>query len=189
MGIKSGSLLLLLLCTVLCWVIELHDLYSSIQQSTLEFLFVTFRSLAQATSCRAQIISPERNSSSNEIINIYGDDGRMLIRGEVEVVMEKLGLCYSSPNGGDDKFEENIATLFYENEPSVEEVKQAFDVYDENCDGYIDEKEFDKVLCKLGLTQFSQRECQRMIAAYDRNGDRRIDFAEFSKLVEDSFCC
>lgn len=184
MGIKSASLTsllsIILLCMVLCWVIELHDdFYSSILQPTLDFFlyYVTRKRYAK------DILTP-----SNE--NYKVDERILMLRGEVELVMERLGV-FCNPNG--DKLQErfgweDIASLFSEKGSSLEEeVKQAFDLFDENNDGYIDEKELEKVLWKLGFQEFSERECQRMIKVYDDNRDGLIDFSEFCKLVEDSF--
>ena len=49
-----------------------------------------------------------------------------------------------------------LSKLFEEQEPSLEEVKQAFDVFDENKDGFIDAKELQRVLC-LSLIYFQLR--------------------------------
>ncbi|KAG5536590.1 hypothetical protein RHGRI_024121 [Rhododendron griersonianum] len=111
----------------------------------------------------------------------------LLLRGEVEVVMEKLGILYDPSRdeireklGSDD-----IADLLDEKELGLEEAKEAFDVFDENTDGFIDGNELEKVLCKLGFEGFSGKEyCERMIGAFDENRDGVIDFSEFVKLLE-----
>lgn len=95
------------------------------------------------------------------------DDDDKLPRGEVEVVMERLGI-FCDPNG--DKFPErlgsdDISGLFEAEEVTLEEVREAFDVFDENSDGFIDANELGKVLYKLGFTQVKEMQCQRMIAA------------------------
>lgn len=69
------------------------------------------------------------------------------------------------------------------------EVKEAFDLFDENGDGFIDAEDLKKVLDAMGFTVASEvDECRRMISGYDKNGDGRLDFEEFAKLVERSFC-
>ncbi|KAM0983885.1 hypothetical protein ACFX2J_011318 [Malus domestica] len=112
---------------------------------------------------------------------------------EVKTVMDRLGLtCYDAQ--GDDiqggvGAEEELSRLFDEEEPSLEEVKEAFDVFDENKDGFIDAAELQRVLYILGLEDgFGLDECRRMIEAVDTNGDGLIDFDEFVKHIEDSFC-
>ncbi|KAK9278798.1 hypothetical protein L1049_028377 [Liquidambar formosana] len=104
--------------------------------------------------------------------------------------MEKLGIS-CDPNG--DKLQERlgsneVANLFEEEEPSLEEVKEAFEIFDENSDGFIDAKELKKVICTLGFMVVSDVECERMIRVFDDNGDGKIDFNEFVRLVENSLC-
>ena len=72
---------------------------------------------------------------------------------------------------------------------SEEEVREAFDVFDENNDGFIDAEELKKVFHGLGFTEAasaSEVECKRMIKAFDKNEDGLIDFNEFVKLLEES---
>ena len=106
---------------------------------------------------------------------------KKLCLGDLPLVMENLGsLC-------DDNGSKEIADLL-EEEPSLEEVKEAFHLFDENTDGFIDAGEIKKVLHVLGFVRASESECKRMIKTFDHNGDGRIDFEEFVKLMEDSFC-
>lgn len=114
-----------------------------------------------------------------------------LCREDVEMVMGKLGIC-CSPEG--EKLEERVGSdeicgLFEEKEPSLEEVKEAFDVFDENRDGFIDAGELQRVICILGLRQgLELEECKRMIGVFDENGDGRIDFNEFVKFLVKHEC-
>lgn len=121
-----------------------------------------------------------------EPCQVQVNERTMLLRGEVEVVMEKLGILYDPSHdeireklGPDD-----IADLLDEKEMGLEEAREAFDVFDENTDGFIDGNELEKVLCKLGFGGFSGKECERMIEAFDENRDGVIDFSEFVKLLE-----
>ncbi|GFY82981.1 calcium-binding EF-hand family protein [Actinidia rufa] len=82
----------------------------------------------------------------------------------------------------------DILSLFEEKEPGLDEVKEAFDVFDENRDGFLDAREIHRVLYNLGLKDGLEIEkCKRMIDAFDDNGDGRIDFKEFVKLMENMF--
>ncbi|KAL1814759.1 hypothetical protein ACET3Z_017333 [Daucus carota] len=155
------------ICMFLNWLSELHDFYSLKLHATLDFIY--------------KISAAEKRSQPEKDI----DSGHepVLLPGDVEIVFEKLGFICSSG----EKFDE-MANLFDENEPSIDEVKQAFGVFDENCDGYIDEYELKKVLERLGFQGLCTTECQRMIAAYDFNGDHKIDLADFFRIVQDSFC-
>ncbi|CAI9757546.1 unnamed protein product [Fraxinus pennsylvanica] len=100
---------------------------------------------------------------------------------DVELVMHKLGLVFDPKEALGDQ---DILGAFEENEAHLELLKDAFNVFDENNDGYIAANELNKVLNSLGLTQFSDQECRRMLVAMDCNGDGRIDFDEFVKLME-----
>lgn len=117
----------------------------------------------------------------NDSRNVDEEDEKLGI-GEIKVMMEKLeSLC--DEEDGD---EEMICELF-EEEVRDEEVKEAFDVFDENNDGLLDAGEIKRSLCGLGFMDASEMECKRMIKAFDRNGDGLIDFKEFSQLMEQSF--
>lgn len=118
-------------------------------------------------------------------------DDQSLCRGEVEMVLKSLGIfCHGEEaNKLPARLDANeIFNIFEERNPSLDEVKEAFDVFDNNRDGFIDEKELQKVLCALGLKEGLEMEkCRRMIGAFDEDGDGRIDFDEFVKFMENSF--
>ena len=98
--------------------------------------------------------------------------------------MRKMGLDFDQ-----EKSCEYISTLFNDDEPSFQEVKMAFLVFDENNDGYIDASDLRRILDNLGLgDQVGVNESEQMIARYDMNNDWRIDLMEFTKVLEDSFC-
>lgn len=111
--------------------------------------------------------------------------------GDVDIVLRSLGMTC---NPDEFKFPvkldaDDIFNLFEEQNPSLDELKEAFDVFDENRDGFIDAEELQKVLCALRLTEGSELEnCTKMIGMFDENGDGRMDFDEFVKFMEDSLC-
>ena len=126
----------------------------------------------------------EESCSSDNV-----EDGD-LCKEDVEVVMTRLGIFRNPESeklqrlGSDD-----ILSLFEEKEPGLDEVKEAFDVFDENRDGFLDAREIQRVLYNLGFKDGLEIErCKRMIDAFDDNGDGRIDFKEFVKLMENMFC-
>ncbi|XVE56914.1 hypothetical protein DITRI_Ditri04bG0049100 [Diplodiscus trichospermus] len=90
--------------------------------------------------------------------------------------------CETQKNLSADK----IAGIFEEEEPSLKEVKEAFDIFDENKDGFIDAKELGNVLFSLGFMEASEDDCKKMIKGFDDNLDGRIDFNEFIEVVEKS---
>lgn len=139
-------------------------------------------------------VSDEKNLDSelSQLPQLYEkkDDGS-LSREDGKTVMGNLGIfCSSECEDLPESFCSNeLSGLFDEKEPSLEEVKQAFDVFDENKDGFIDARELQRVLCILGLKEGSKIEdCQRMIRTFDENRDGRIEFFEFVKFMEASFC-
>ncbi|XP_059655045.1 probable calcium-binding protein CML46 [Cornus florida] len=108
---------------------------------------------------------------------------------DLKMVMDSLGIFLSVSDDSDpcgDKFGvDELSELFDEEEPSLEELKETFDVFDENKDGFIDAIELQRVLCILGLKERSKVEdCRKMISAFDENGDGIIDFDEFLKFME-----
>ncbi|PIN13772.1 hypothetical protein CDL12_13604 [Handroanthus impetiginosus] len=85
--------------------------------------------------------------------------------------------------------EKDLLSMFDEEEPSLEEIKETFGVFDVNNDGFIDASELQRVVRDLGLKEGCElEECKKMIKAYDCNGDGLIDFREFVKIMEKCLC-
>nr|WCF55760.1 calmodulin [Gastrodia elata] len=118
----------------------------------------------------------------------------LIKREELELVLENIGLAALGRDEADEVRlkdfvdAEELAAMFEEKEPSLEEVKEAFSVFDENGDGHVDAGELQRVLRKLGFEGLGLDSCLSMIEAHDLNGDGVIDFAEFVKFMESSFC-
>ncbi|KAJ9147609.1 hypothetical protein P3X46_029747 [Hevea brasiliensis] len=130
------------------------------------------------------------SESSNQQDYFSRRDDRNLCREEVEMVMGKLGLFCSAESEElkESMGSDELSQLFDEREPSLEEVKKAFDVFDEKRDGFIDAEELQRVLQTLGLKEgFTLENCRKMIRACDENRDGRIDFNEFVKFMENIF--
>ncbi|KAJ3675269.1 hypothetical protein LUZ60_004311 [Juncus effusus] len=111
-----------------------------------------------------------------------------LKREEIESIVNQIGLSLNTDS--EQMEEETIQILFEENEPSLEEAKEAFYVFDENRDGFIDAEELQRVLSKMGFVEegLEVPECEKMIKTHDRNNDGKIDFLEFVEFLEGSFC-
>ncbi|KAI3733649.1 hypothetical protein L6452_13098 [Arctium lappa] len=111
-------------------------------------------------------------------------DSLLLSLGEINMVMNELGFQKCCSNHDHTRID--ILSLFDEDEPSLGEVKVAFDVFDENSDGFIDEFELKNILCKFGQPAEAAKleQCRNMIKGFDVNGDGVIDFDEFVKILE-----
>ncbi|XP_078159573.1 putative calcium-binding protein CML46 [Carex rostrata] len=111
-----------------------------------------------------------------------------IMRREVGFVMTDIGISALSQEGDeirDFMNHEEFSTLFDQTEPGLHEVEEAFSVFDQNRDGFIDAKELQTVLINLGLREGTNVDaCQSMIDKYDRNRKGKIDQTDFFKLVE-----
>nr|DAD31286.1 TPA_asm: hypothetical protein HUJ06_010137 [Nelumbo nucifera] len=173
-----------------CRVFRIPELFHSSFLSFLQSVLLFDLNSGKSKDCSSEMNCQTHESSSQQFHDkVDLDDGR-LCKGDIEVVMEKLELFFD-PHG--DMFQEKlglneITKLFEDKDPSLDEVKDAFDVFDDDKDGFIDARELQRVLCRLGFREGSEVEqCQRMIEPFDVNGDGRIDFSEFFKFMENSF--
>ncbi|KAM0936775.1 putative EF-hand domain-containing protein [Dioscorea sansibarensis] len=120
---------------------------------------------------------------------------KVISREDVEMVLERMMMmsCVGTSSGS--QFREYIAfdelvSMFEEKEPSLMEMRDAFGVFDENGDGFIDAVELQRILDMLGLREGVDVDaCQRMIDMHDHNLDGRIDFHEFVEFMESSCFC
>lgn len=102
-------------------------------------------------------------------------------------VMALLGLGTEQVCGDSSLEVEGAYDLLQEKESSLDELKQAFAVFDVNGDGFISAMELMSVMSKLRLEEGLEIEdCQRMIGAYDKDCDGKINFEDFRHLLEDS---
>jgi Ca2+-binding EF-hand superfamily protein len=82
---------------------------------------------------------------------------------------------------------EGAYVLLQEKESSIDELKQAFAVFDVNGDGFISATELMSVMSKLRLEEgLEMEDFERMIGAYDKDFDGKINFQDFKLLLEDS---
>ncbi|KAL6318993.1 hypothetical protein AAG906_001466 [Vitis piasezkii] len=180
-GNKTNPMLflsILLFLVALDWFITFLDFCLSVRDLLQTCIAFISRARGACAGCSSSSSSLQPNENADD------GDGELLARGDLEMVMEKLGFhCDPDEELGSSQF-----ALLFEEEPSIGEVKEAFQVFDENRDGYVDAGELNKVLRTLGFVLASEVECEKMIQAFDDDGDGRIDFDEFTKLVEKSFC-
>ncbi|MED6148185.1 hypothetical protein PIB30_050753 [Stylosanthes scabra] len=130
----------------------------------------------------------------NNLESVVESNGVKLCKEDVIIVMERLGMNVECDDGVEELGVKKIVELFEEDNSSNnnsddakfgEEVKEAFDVFDRNKDGFIDSRELKRVLSCLGLEK-DVLECQKMINASDQNGDGLIDQNEFVRILEQS---
>ncbi|TVU23141.1 hypothetical protein EJB05_30252, partial [Eragrostis curvula] len=119
------------------------------------------------------------------------DDGMELTHEDITTVMRNIGLNFDQESSMACEFigSDYIPRIFDDDEPSLHEVKQAFLVFDDNKDGYLDASDLQRVFQSLGLREgVGLDECEQMIAKYDMNKDKMIDLVEFTKVLEASVC-
>ncbi|XP_072990267.1 probable calcium-binding protein CML46 [Typha latifolia] len=166
--------------TVFVWVVMVLQMFLPAYLSLLLSYIKPFRSSSMVHD-EKKITKPSRQHDCNH--QLTGEDVKMIIG--------RMGLNFSQDDEqlkGSMDFEE-FSNLFEEEEPSFQEMKEAFIMFDENDDGFIDAMELQRVLPKLGFREGTDLQaCRQMIMAYDINHDGRINFIEFVKLLESSFC-
>ncbi|XP_052176156.1 probable calcium-binding protein CML27 [Diospyros lotus] len=64
----------------------------------------------------------------------------------------------------------------------VRELKEAFELYDQNKNGLISATELHQILNRLG-EKCSVQDCTRMIQTVDSDGDGHVSFEEFKKMM------
>ncbi|ERM95784.1 hypothetical protein AMTR_s00316p00012460 [Amborella trichopoda] len=63
------------------------------------------------------------------------------------------------------------------------DLKEAFNVFDMDRDGFISSEEVETVLSRLGLWEGREGDFKRMIQKFDENSDGRLDFQEFKNMM------
>ncbi|KAH7550688.1 hypothetical protein ACOSP7_023790 [Xanthoceras sorbifolium] len=163
---RASSFLLL----IVNFVIIFQDLYSC-------FRYI-IKALLHILLSKRKPRAGAESSSSCLCENVEGHHHEKLTVEEVKMAISEKVITSDSSE---------IAQLFEEEEVSVEEVKEAFGLFDDNSDGFIDASELSNMLSTLNFSKSSVTECKKMIQAFDDDGDGRIDFPEFVKLLDYSF--
>jgi len=74
-----------------------------------------------------------------------------------------------------DEFEEMMMNKFDDDPDNVDELRETFDVFDTDSDGYITARELHSVLAGLGQ-KLTFEQVVGMISSIDQDGDGRVDF-------------
>lgn len=122
-------------------------------------------------------ISKEELSDSLENLGIFIQEKELFnmiekidVNGDGCVDIEEFGELYQSLM--DERDEEN-------------DMKEAFNVFDQNGDGFITVDELRAVLSSMGLKQGRTIEdCRRMIVKVDVDGDGRVNYKEFKQMMK-----
>lgn len=70
-------------------------------------------------------------------------------------------------------------------EEEEEDMREAFNVFDQNGDGFISVDELRSVLVSLGLKQGrTVEDCKKMIGKVDVDGDGLVDYKEFKQMMK-----
>lgn len=136
------------------------------------------------------------------LVTVFGMENNGRIKKEsARQVVEKLGLMYGTSEGNNNKplsgFELGEGGLL-DDEVPVEEalgeledmskrselLHEAFKIFDEDGDGYIDAMELKRVLDCLGLDKgWDMSAIEKMVKVADLNFDGKVDFGEFELMM------
>ncbi|GJV83262.1 probable calcium-binding protein CML30 [Tanacetum coccineum] len=167
---------------VIEWFILLHDLYSLFARPLFQFIIDT-----PPTKTYAAATLHEKAHATN-IRGVENGPGKKKALGvNPKTMMERLGTFWDPDDQREALDMDEMVNLFVEDEPSLDEVKQAFGVFDKNNDGYVDAKELQNVLSNMGFLHICESDCRRMILSYDADKDGKLSFREFLQVVEDGF--
>ncbi|KAE8692117.1 putative calcium-binding protein CML28 [Hibiscus syriacus] len=122
-------------------------------------------------------ITKKELSDSLSTLGIFIDDkelnqmvDKIDVNGDGFVDIEEFGALYQ--------------TIMNERDEE-EDMKEAFNVFDQNIDGFITEEELRSVLASLGLKQGRTIEdCKQMIKKVDVDGDGMVNFKEFKQMMK-----
>lgn len=100
---------------------------------------------------------------------------------KVEEMVDDLLLEVDSNNNGEVDFSEFlVAALNKENNLKDQKLKQCFDLFDENNDGFIG---LEELKSKLAGVKLSDEELKELIGEVDKDGDFKISYSEFKNFM------
>ncbi|XP_020218165.1 calmodulin-like protein 7 [Cajanus cajan] len=122
-------------------------------------------------------------------------DGRITVK-ELSESLENLGMVIPEEEleqmmdaNGDGcvdmaEFGELYESIMEERDEE-EDMREAFNVFDQNRDGFISVEELRAVLSSLGFKQATTiQDCKNMITKVDVDGDGRVNYKEFRQMMK-----
>jgi calmodulin len=106
---------------------------------------------------------------------------------DVNVVMKRLGIIIDNKCKNHSLILKEANIILEEKLASVDELKEAFEFFDNDKDGFVTPKKLWVLMEKLGLSaEMTYEDCEKMIRVYDKDGDGRISFNEFKYMMENA---
>ncbi|XP_008807043.1 calmodulin-like protein 7 [Phoenix dactylifera] len=145
--------------------------------------FITAKELEESLKKLGLFSTRNEITSMMERVDTNGD-GLVDIE-EFRELYDSIGRGRGLGRGGEDGDERGERSGEVEEEEEEMELRQAFDVFDENGDGLITVEELGLVLASLGLKRGATVEdCRDMIRKVDLDGDGMVNFEEFKKMMK-----
>lgn len=150
-------------------------------------------------TCKPQNLLKLDDNMVRALVTVFGMENNGRIKKEnARQVVEKLGLVHGSEEDKPSRFELRGEGGLEDDEVPVEEVlgeledmskrsallHEAFKIFDEDGDGYIDAMELKRVLDCLGLDKgWDMNTIEKMVKVVDLNLDGKVDFGEFELMM------
>ncbi|KAE9609172.1 hypothetical protein Lal_00020620 [Lupinus albus] len=151
-------------------------------------------------TCNPQNVLKLDEKMVTALVTVFGMQNNGRIKKEnARKVVEKLGLMYGSKEDKPSRFELVVEGALQDDEVPVEDVlgeleedmskrsellQEAFKIFDEDGDGYIDAMELKRVLDCLGLDKgWDINTIEKMVKVVDLNFDGKVDFSEFELMM------
>jgi calcium-binding protein CML len=158
-----------------------------------------------STSKRGLVFTKAVTMDPNELKRVFqmfdrNDDGR-ITKKELNDSLENLGIFIPDKELSQmiekidvnrdgcvdiEEFRELYESIMSErDEEEEEDMREAFNVFDQNGDGFISVDELRSVLVSLGLKQGrTVEDCKKMIGTVDVDGNGLVDYKEFKQMMK-----
>lgn len=114
--------------------------------------------------------------SVSELNNVFKSMGTSYTEAELNRVLDEIDIDRDGYINLDE-----FSTIC-RSSSSAAEIREAFDLYDQDKNGLISSSEIHQVLNRLGMS-CSVEDCVRMIGHVDSDGDGNVNFEEFQKMM------